>query len=177
LRWSGFGAVANGVFAHPGKDGSEVLQITSERDLEGKVMVFSATAHDAENMLKVQRSLVDAGWPLGELAQRYSEFIREFAPLEKQLGKGASIEPAEAYQLRILVLHQYRRILLRDPTLPVRLLPTAWPGLRAYELCKNIYKNVYADAEQYLDESAACPDGRLPKPGAPFFRRFGGLRK
>lgn len=35
---------------------------------------------------------------------------------------------ADAFTARILLIHHYRRVVLRDPLLPSALLPADWPG-------------------------------------------------
>src|SRR5918912_210393 len=40
----------------------------------------------------------------------------------------------EAFTARVLLIHQYRRVVLRDPLLPAALLPRDWPGRPARQL-------------------------------------------
>ena len=42
--------------------------------------------------------------------------------------------------MRTLLIHAYRRVLLRDPQLPAALLPLDWPGAAAYALCRDFYR-------------------------------------
>ena len=68
-------------------------------------------------------------------------------------------------------------MLLRDPLLPAELLPQGWHGVPAYQLCRNLYRQVYAAADEFLGEAMETADGPLPPPSPDFYRRFGGLRQ
>jgi phenylacetic acid degradation operon negative regulatory protein len=48
--------------------------------------------------------------------------------------------------VRTLLIHEYRRVLLRDPNLPEALLPAGWPGLQARALCESLYLGDFAKA-------------------------------
>ncbi|MDH3363454.1 MAG: hypothetical protein OEM45_07105, partial [Gammaproteobacteria bacterium] len=50
-----------------------------------------------------------------------------------------------------------------------------WHGAAAYQLCRNLYRIVYAGADAYLDDTIETADGPLPPPGPSFLQRFGGL--
>ena len=56
------------------------------------------------------------------MAVGYGRFLDAFAPLAD-----APIPPAEALLLRLLLVHEWHRLVLRDPLLPAALLPEAWP--------------------------------------------------
>ena len=117
--------------------------------------------------------LVRKGWDLRELASRYARFIRLFEsvlPLVRE-----PLAAADAFLFRTLLIHEYRKIHLRDPLLPPSLLPPDWPGTPAYEICRTIYERVFPAAEEHLTAVAARLDGRLPVPEASVYRRFAGL--
>ena len=44
--------------------------------------------------------------------------------------------------LRILLIHEYRRILLSDPELPATMLPANWDGDVAQSLSGEIYRQL-----------------------------------
>jgi phenylacetic acid degradation operon negative regulatory protein len=74
-----------------------------------------------------------------------------------------------------LLIHEYRRLHLRDPLLPQSLLPAHWPGTRAAVLCGEIYVQVFAASEIYLSACASRLSGALPAPDRTVMQRFGGL--
>lgn len=107
------------------------------------------------------RLLALRAWPLGPLAEGYGRFLDAFAPLAD-----APIPPAEALLLRLLLVHEWRRLVLRDPLLPPALLPEAWPGAAARALAAALYRRLTPDAEAWLDAEGRHEGGALP-PGAP----------
>ena len=60
------------------------------------------------------------------------------------------LDPVQAFQIRILLIHQYRRILLKDPNLPFELLPTDWLSLIARNLSTNLYQAVFAAGDEFF---------------------------
>jgi phenylacetic acid degradation operon negative regulatory protein len=82
------------------------------------------------------------------------------------------LSDADAFTARILLIHHYRRVVLRDPLLPTALLPADWPGKAARKLCGEIYRGLLPVSEQWLDRNASNENGPLPKAGAELGRRF-----
>ncbi len=118
------------------------------------------------------RRLVEISWPLDRTAELYHEFIQAFSPLEKWIDRAGDIDPAEAILARILMIHHYRRVLLRDPLLPEALLPDAWPARAARGLCGRIYRALIPMSEKWLDQNGLNVTGPLPKSGPELLRRF-----
>jgi phenylacetic acid degradation operon negative regulatory protein len=79
----------------------------------------------------------------------------------------------DAFTARILLIHHYRRVVLRDPLLPAALLPKDWPGRAARALCGEVYRALLAKSEQWLDQHGTNEAGALPKAGSDLTRRFG----
>ncbi len=73
------------------------------------------------------------------------------------------------------MIHEYRKLLLRDPQLPDELLPGDWEGRAARQLCRNIYRLIQGPAEQWLEAAMETADGPLPAVSEGFYKRFGGL--
>ena len=111
------------------------------------------------------------GWDLGDLARRYRRFIDMFAPLDCRADSlGATRAGETAFVLRTLLLHEYRKIHLRDPLLPAALLPRQiGPAPMRTDLCRNLYAKVFAASEQYLVRAVQTLDGALPPPAAEIF--------
>ena len=121
------------------------------------------------------QSLVHRSWNLDELDRRYEAFVGQFRPLYREAQKAATIDERNAFLIRTLLIQEYRRILLRDPLLPAEILPGGWNGTAAYQLCRNLYRLIYAAADNYMSGALETADGPLPPPGPEFYRRFGGL--
>jgi len=171
LRWEGFGEPETGILAHPTLTPEETRDHLQVVGLAGEALILQSRCASAED----DRRLLTAGWDLRDLATRYLRFIRSFAPVLPALQDRAPVEPGAAFLIRSLLIHEYRKIHLRDPLLPSALLPADWPGTRAYELCRAIYERVLLAAEEHLSQIAERLDGPLPAPEAAVFRRFAGL--
>lgn len=119
------------------------------------------------------RRLAERAWPLHETAAAYRRFLDAFAPLRERVAAGEPLSDLDALVARILLVHQYRRVVLRDPLLPPALLPDAWPGTDARRLCAEIYRALLPGSERWLDRHGRDEDGPLPPPCAGLWRRFG----
>jgi len=182
LRWLGFGQVSPGVYGHPSSD-AEQAQV-SLRNLDAARDAIVLTSSSAE--LAADRRLVEAGWDLGDLARRYRRFVDAYAPVESAVssckagvdasaGVHAALTAEHAFVIRTLLIHDYRKIHLRDPLLPPELLPHAWIGSGAYDLCRSLYARIFDTAEEFLSGTASTFKESLPAPDAGVYDRFGGL--
>jgi phenylacetic acid degradation operon negative regulatory protein len=119
------------------------------------------------------RRLLRESWPLDRTADAYLKFMKTFEPLRDWIAR-ESLADADAFTARILLIHHYRRVVLRDPLLPPALLPADWPGGAARELCGDIYRRLLAPSEQWLDRHATNETGPLPRAEKELARRFAG---
>ena len=110
------------------------------------------------------RRLLSQSWPLDRTADAYAKFIKTFEPLRAWMERG-TLSDADAFTARILLIHHYRRVVLRDPLLPGALLPADWPGRAARKLCGGIYRGLLPASERWLDANASNENGPLPKAG------------
>src|SRR5215470_6144071 len=88
------------------------------------------------------RRLLRESWPLDRTADAYLKFMKTFEPLRAWSGRRDALTEADAFTARILLIHHYRRVVLRDPLLPDSLLPADWPGGAARRLCAGIYRGL-----------------------------------
>ena len=122
-------------------------------------------------------SAVSRSWDLGGVAADYRRFLARFGGViqrVRQAGDGAH-DPAQSFIVRTLLIHAYRRVLLRDPQLPAALLPLDWPGAAAYALCRDFYRLTHRAAERHLLATLRNERDTLPPASPGFYRRFGGL--
>lgn len=169
LGWQGFGELGSGVFAHPELPARALAWQMREANLPDHTLVFEADLASPAT----PASLVWLGWDLKDLARRYQRFVKRFERVDAALD--GRLDPAVGFIVRTLLIHEYRRLHLRDPLLPARLLPADWPGLKAAELCRSIYARVFAPSEAHLSALASRLDGALPPAEPSTLRRFGGF--
>jgi phenylacetic acid degradation operon negative regulatory protein len=172
LLWEGFAMVSNGVFGHPAADPQVLRELLERLGAGGKLFAASATA--LPNVAgRPLPELIGEGWDLSGVSAGYQHFIDGFEPL---LTIAASpLAPQQAFVIRTLLIHAYRRVQLHDPMLPVELLPEPWPGARAYELARALYRALGAAAEDHVIAALRREDEHAPLAEASFFERFGGL--
>ena len=109
------------------------------------------------------REIALRAWPLQATAETYRRFLGAFAPLHDSLAGCGEPPPLEALVARTLLVHEYRRVRLRDPCLPAALLPADWPGAAARRLCRDIYHALLPASERWLDQHGRAEAGRLPQ--------------
>jgi phenylacetic acid degradation operon negative regulatory protein len=119
------------------------------------------------------RRLLSESWPLDRTAEAYLKFMKTFEPLRGWINRRERLSDADAFTARILLIHHYRRVVLRDPLLPAALLPRDWPGRAARRLCQEIYRGLLPASEQWLDRNGSNETGPLPAAGGELARRFG----
>lgn len=107
-------------------------------------------------------------WKLDDHAAHYTAFIADWQSLSA-LG---DLPPADCMAARTLLIHDWRRIVLRDPGLPDTLLPAGWIGQGARSLVGQVYRGLLPGSENWLDANG------LPAPSRPeaLKRRFNMLR-
>lgn len=174
LTWLGFGQLTPDVFAHPTHREEMIRARLAELEASGSLIVMQrAVVTQASDS-----QLVAMGWDLDDLQRRYKRFIDLFGPIDEGLSAGADEESGEAaFVMRTLLIHEYRRIHLRDPQLPASLLPEDWVGTDAHAVCRSLYGKVFPESERHLTETAQSVTGALPPPSREIFARFGGLRR
>ena len=174
MQWEGYAMLSTGVLAHPLTDADSVGEILVRTGAAGKV--FACRVEELPGVgARPLAELVDEGWDLSGVIAGYRQFIDAFSPLLALLREESHLTPEDAFAIRSLLIHAYRRVQLHDPMLPVELLPDPWPGSDAYELTRAIYRLTYQQAEQYVMALLRREDEQAPEADASFYERFGGL--
>lgn len=174
LEWEGFAMLATGVMAHPAPDHDTLREIVARCQADYKVFICEVSelaGIDARPLPELVRD----GWHLDAVIDGYRGFVETFAPLPALLGQG-DVTPPDAFAIRTLLIHAYRRVQLHDPMLPLSLLPQPWPGADAYELARDIYRRCHVRAEEHVLAMLRREDAATPAADASFYARFGGLQ-
>ncbi len=157
LLWDGFGQLAPNIFAHPRADHQSFTEIVQACQAEAHVTLLKASSIDTYSR-KPLTDLMQQTFDLFHVDTAWQQFIKRFAPMAQS---AQSLDPAEAFYVRTLLIHEYRRILLRDPNLPDELLPASWSGFEARQLCQALYQDVKQASEAYLIEAVQTLEGAL----------------
>jgi phenylacetic acid degradation operon negative regulatory protein len=176
LSWQGFGDTGSGCFIHPSAEldmAMDAVAADGLSDLLPQLMPLvavnpklSPAAEDA--------SLVRQAWDLDELAIAYGNFVARYQPVLNALRQmpAGEVDEQQACLTRILLIHDFRRYLLRDPQLPEVLLPVGWPGNQARLLCKEIYRRLLEPSERHLNKCLQLASGDMPASADWLFGRF-----
>lgn len=178
LRWHGFGELAPSVLIHPAADLEELRLALADLRLKRRAIVLRARSEERlSGGRSPLRELVASAWELDDLAHEYRLYVQRFRRIAELLRSSPLPTPEVCFRLRVLLIHEYRRILLRDPELPTELLPENWVGGEARGLCSAVYRAIEARAADYVRDSGRTAAGPLPAPAKFYLRRFGGLRR
>jgi phenylacetic acid degradation operon negative regulatory protein len=149
LLWEGFALLSSGVFAYPGDKAEALTETLSRTGTRNKVLLLSAADQTVVGALPLT-TLAHQLWPLKEISKSYGHFIRRFDALLTLQDQAAKVDPEQAFVIRTLLIHAYRRVQLHDPQLPQALLGDGWPGETAYALCSSIYQQALSASDQYV---------------------------
>ena len=168
LAWQGYGELSSGIFAHPlprtlgGGRGRHA-------EFPAGTLVFDADlAAPATDAL-----LIEEGWDLKELAQRYRAFVRRF---ERVLG--ALCEPPDpetGFVLRTLLIHEYRRLHCATRCCPSDCCRPIGRELERRSCAAPCMPPCSQPPRSYLSSVGAQLAGALPCADAAVLERFGGI--
>jgi len=158
LKNAGFGTPLPGVWVAPSG-------VPIPEEAKGAIRLEVSAEDDSG------RRLLSESWPLERTAEAYRRFMKSFEPLRAWVARD-KLSDIDAFTARILLIHHYRRVVLRDPLLPMALLPRDWPGRAARQLCGEIYRGLLPVSEQWLDGHGSNENGLLPAAGKELSRRF-----
>jgi len=168
LLWQGYGRLASSVYALPHDQRPALDQLLSELDAGDNIVAMQAHADDAEAL----RKLVLSHWKLDELRRRYKAFTSHYSKALKALNHKQPASAHSMFLLRILLIHEYRKILLSDPELPAAMLPTDWDGYAARLLTGDIYRLLAGTSTEWASQELLNADGFLPSGGDILKTRF-----
>ena len=143
LFWQGFGMLGSDCFVHPSVDltnAFDALIADGLGELLGRLKPLIAadtpTAAPPATWTWCTPPGTSTTWPpcTPALSSATSRCWRKLRADSEH-----ALDEESAFLLRILLIHDYRRLLLRDPELPDVLLPGDWPGHQARQLCREIY--------------------------------------
>ena len=176
LGWLGFGSLGSGIYAHPTISLPSVESVLSDLGLKERATLLYGSSLP-QSQFGAPEALVRKGWNLETLEADYQQFIDHFAGLSCLKDRKSAIDEKKCFIIRSLLVHDYRRVLLRDPLLPAKLLPEGWNGNQARTLFREIYQQIWEGAERHLLNVLENSTGRLPPASEEFNARFGGLKR
>ena len=176
LYWHGFGETSTGNFVHPTADLEKVMEsIGSEGLYDVLAQLMSMVAVNSRaTRCATDIDMVQKAWNLDGLALSYEGFLHKYEPISDALVACGQeyVSEENAFLVRTLLIHDVRKLLLRDPQLPESLLPATWPGNRARHLCRDLYRRLLLLSERHLDENVRLSNGSTPRASRALISRF-----
>ncbi len=171
LHWQGFRFIAPGLLAKPVDDDLAAIKTLEEFEVRGQVIPMDASAIEGtpDNLLV---NLVSQHWRLEDVADRYTGFLKRFKVISSLLEEGESFSMSEAFVIRVLLVHDFRRAILKDIRIPDELLPSRWPGRFAEELAADIYLEVASESCAYIRSELENEKGLMGPVSPDFQSRF-----
>lgn len=176
LFWKGFGVIGGSCFIHPSARLDDALDTLLSEGLASVLpQLMPMMAADFHSSLAASDTdLVGRAWNLQKLGDDYAGFVGAYGPILDQ-ARALPLRDGDdetAFLLRILLIHDYRRLLLRDPELPEVLLPADWPGHHARLVCKELYKRLESLSNRHLDRVMRLADASAPASDTTLPERF-----
>lgn len=168
LRWLGFSSLAAGALAHPSIDKGTLEQILQEMELTEKVIVLEGRTASRQYDANLKK-LVEERWELDSLEQEYKDFVNVYSKIKQT---EVRLDSELQFSLRVLLIHEFRRILLKDHELPKSMLNDNWTGESAYQLIKSLYGALAKKSCNYATSEFECQQGKLPQAIEEFKLRF-----
>ncbi len=163
MHEAGFGFQGRKLAMHPSVADDKKQHV----DLE-TVMIFTA-----ENNNKNKQDFVLENMEFQvDCAPQFEAFIDAASCLLEDVNTVKSLDGRSAMALRSLLVHNWRRIVLKDVNWPRKVRPSVWPGHRALKIMRKIYHQLLPASEEWLDKLDASPDGSLPDPKNDLRLRF-----
>ncbi|WP_245155570.1 PaaX family transcriptional regulator C-terminal domain-containing protein [Paracoccus ravus] len=113
-------------------------------------------------------------WDLSALQARYLDMLARFDALAQAARKGG-LSDGVALVARLLLVHVYRGVLLRDPRLPAQALPENWKGLEARALFRALYRDLSPAADRHIAARFEGVEGFLAETTPETAKRLAGL--
>jgi len=160
LLWLGYGVLASGVFALPSGDRQPLNELLADLELEDYIVQMQAQADQAAKPDNLQKLVMDR-WDLDDLRHRFAEFTRQYSRALKTLKLKQAPPGHSLFLLRVLLIHEYRRILLHDPELPAAMMPPKWEGFAAQSIAAEIYRELAAPTARWVNRELISASGTL----------------
>ncbi|MGI9373172.1 MAG: PaaX family transcriptional regulator [Hyphomicrobiales bacterium] len=171
LGWLGFGQLSRALMAYPAVPSVGFKAALSRVNAQEDMVTFNASVEEFTSSKAMLSSVSDA-WDLEALNEEYALFNDNFERFSKE--KLEIGTPIDAFCLRTLAIHDYRRILLKSPRLPSVLMPKDWMGGLARERVRQIYQDTREKADGFLVRTVRDGGDALGTPESWYAKRFGG---
>lgn len=151
LVWSGFGPLSNSCWITPNNLEKEITVLGKKYDVEEYVTYFHAEYKGMQENFDV----VTKCWDLADINEKYAQFIERYSQkyiIDKNKISKDEMSDSSCFVEKALLVHQYRKFLFIDPSLPSELLPDKWLGDSAADLFQ-AYNDILSEPATRFFES------------------------
>ncbi len=117
---------------------------------------------------KVPEWVLNLAGPVG-IARGFTTLLERFEMMEAAHGND-TIDVTEAMAARCLLIHEWRRVLLKSADLSPLLLPPDWPRESCRAFVAGLYRSLLPQSEQWLDQQGLAASAETA--GKVLQRRF-----
>ncbi len=153
----GFGALQADLLVRPAGPGLDQVR------KHAGMILFTGALADCD-----PAAVIAAAHDLTAIRERRARFLSAHAPLMEAAASGgddpANDDLSAAMAARLLLIHFYRRLALREPLLPAAFQPCEPGGRPLPQLVASAYAALLAASERWLDAHAEGDSGPLPAP-------------
>lgn len=143
LVWHGFGSLAPATWIRARSGNDDIFTATAS--LSTAKLTVMTTRTDG---IAADRALVERCWDLHDLGAAYDAYVRELRMSMPEMHE-AALEATSALVARVNLVHTFRRLVWRDPQIPVELQPPGWQGAEARRLFEQAHGVLAERAAEY----------------------------
>jgi phenylacetic acid degradation operon negative regulatory protein len=161
LGWRGFHLIRTGVYAAPALDTDvSTGAALAGLGLDEHTLLATAIFDQAQAVITADSFRASSGLAECETGYRgFVDFHRDLTTSQEP----TALTGAGAFAWRTMIVHDLRRLRLRDPQLPHDLLPPDWIGQTAFDLARQLYRSLDSAAWQWIaDTTELRPDLESP---------------
>lgn len=172
LKWLGFSRLREGLHIHPTIDSAALQGMLEDREIHQHVALFDALA-TGEQQATISNQLLAQCFDTQPTDELYDTFINTYQPLLTAAQQSTQLTPEYCFLVRTLLIHQYRYILLREPELPLELLPKQAISLQARQLVRQLYQLLTPHSDAYFLRTTESDNDSFKRPTEAYYLRFG----
>lgn len=150
LTWSGFGPLSNSCWITPNNLQKEIKMMVKKYEVDEHITYFRATYEGMQN----HQDLVKNCWNLHKINEKYSSFIEQYSQnyiIHKNKLSKNEMNDSDCFVAKTLLVHEFRKFLFIDPSLPDELLPDKWLGDSAAVLFKEYNDILEKPAKRFFE--------------------------
>jgi phenylacetic acid degradation operon negative regulatory protein len=151
LRNTGCGSLGASAWISPYDFSTDIMSYLEKTGLKSYVEFFKAS-YSREREAKDFAMRV---WGIHALEKQYNEFLRIYKPLLVYYGdsikRKRAVDTEACFALRFQLMSEYIAIRLRDPMLPLTLLPSPWAGAKTQKLLSGYWHLLSTEANKFVD--------------------------